>query len=225
MALAALFGRRKTPEEMLRQNQRALNKVIRELDRERSQLERQEKKLVVDIKKMAKSGQIEAVKIMAKDLVRTRNFVKKFILMRANIQAISLKVQTLKSQAAMANAMKGVTKALKRMNTKLNLPQLQKIMMEFERESEIMDLKEETISDTIDDAIGEDDEDEESEVIVNQVLDELGISLDHELSEVVPGLEKPHITQVGKKQAVAAAGADTDDLQARLDQLRRGDDD
>ena len=46
------------------------------------------------------------------------------------------------------------------MNTKLNLPQLQKIMMEFERESEIMDLKEETISDTIDDAIGEDDEDE-----------------------------------------------------------------
>ena len=81
--------------------------VIRELDRERSQLERQEKKIVVDIKKMAKSGQMEAVKIMAKDLVRTRNFVKKFILMRANIQAIALKVQTLKSQAAMANAMKG----------------------------------------------------------------------------------------------------------------------
>ena len=81
--------------------------MIRELDKERTQLERQEKKLVTDIKKMAKSGQMEAVKIMAKDLVRTRNFVKKFILMRANIQAISLKVQTLKSQAAMANAMKG----------------------------------------------------------------------------------------------------------------------
>ena len=27
MALAALFGRRKSPEEMLKQNQRALNKV------------------------------------------------------------------------------------------------------------------------------------------------------------------------------------------------------
>lgn len=56
---------------------------------------------------MAKSGQMDAVRIMAKDLVRTRNFIKKFILMRANIQAIALKVQTLKSQAAMANAMKG----------------------------------------------------------------------------------------------------------------------
>ena len=54
----------------------------------------------------------------------------------------------------------GVTKALKRMNRQMNLPNLQKIMMEFERESEIMDLKEETISDTIDDVIGEADDEE-----------------------------------------------------------------
>ena len=61
-------------------------------------------------------------------------------------------------------------------NAKMNLPQLQKIMMEFEREvsncsssgchgniiqTEIMDLKEELMSDTIDDVIGEADEDEE----------------------------------------------------------------
>ena len=30
-------------------------------------------------------------------------------------------------------------------------------------------------------------------MIVNQVLDELGISLDHELGDITPGLEKPHI--------------------------------
>ncbi len=49
---------------------------------------------------------MDAVKIMAKDLVRTRRYVKKFMLMRANIQAVSLKIQTLKSQNAMAQAMK-----------------------------------------------------------------------------------------------------------------------
>ena len=42
--------------------------------------------------------------------------------------------------------------------------------MEFERETEIMDLKEELMSDTMDDVIGEADEDEESEAIVQQVL-------------------------------------------------------
>ena len=58
----------------------------------------------------------DAVKIMAKDLVRTRRYVKKFMLMKANIQAVSLKIQTLRSTAAMANAMKGVTKAMGQMN-------------------------------------------------------------------------------------------------------------
>lgn len=53
-----LFGRRKTPEEMLRQNQRALNRAMRELDRERMKLEQQEKKIIADIKKMAKQGQM-----------------------------------------------------------------------------------------------------------------------------------------------------------------------
>ena len=53
-----LFGKRKTPEEMLRQNQRALNKAMRDLDRERVKMEGQEKKVIADIKKMAKQGQM-----------------------------------------------------------------------------------------------------------------------------------------------------------------------
>jgi charged multivesicular body protein 2A len=61
-----LFGRRMTPDEMLRKNQRALNKAMRELDRERSKMEQQEKKIIIDIKKMAKQGQMDAVKVMAK---------------------------------------------------------------------------------------------------------------------------------------------------------------
>ena len=54
--------------------------------------------------------------MMAKDLVRTRRTVRKFMLMKANIQAVSLKITTLKSQNSMAQAMKGVTKAMSTMN-------------------------------------------------------------------------------------------------------------
>lgn len=53
---------------------------------------------------------------MAKDLVRTRRYTKKFMLMKANIQAVSLKIQTLRSQNTMAQAMKGVTRAMQSMN-------------------------------------------------------------------------------------------------------------
>merc|ERR1719508_245384 len=131
---------------------------------------------------MAKAGQMDAVKIMAKDLVRTRRYVKKFMLMRANIQAVSLKIQTLKSQNSMAQAMKGVTRAMQKMNNQLKLPQIQKIMMEFEKQSEIMDMKEEMMEDAIDDAMGDEDDEEEGDAIVTQVLDELGLQLTDQLT-------------------------------------------
>jgi charged multivesicular body protein 2A len=42
--------------ELLRENKRMIDKAIRELDRERTGLQNQEKKLVVEIKKAAKEG-------------------------------------------------------------------------------------------------------------------------------------------------------------------------
>jgi len=218
-----LFGRKLTPDEMLRKNQRALTKAMRELDRERVKMEQQEKKLIADIKKMAKQGQMDAVKIMAKDLVRTRKSIKKFMLMKANIQAVSLKIQTLKSQNAMAQAMKGVTKAMMSMNRQMKLPEIQKIMQEFEKQSEIMDMKEEMMNDVMDDAMGDDDEEEETDAIVTQVLDELGLQLTDQLTAVpIAGATVAAPGAKGKVPVAAAAEADADaDLQARLDNLRR----
>lgn len=221
-----LFGKRITPEEMLRKNQRALNKAMRDLDREKARMEQQEKKIIADIKKMAKEGQMESVKIMAKDLVRTRRYVKKFMIMKANIQAVSLKIQTLRSQNAMAQAMKGVSKAMQNMNRQLNLPQIQKILQEFEKQSEIMDMKEEIMNDAIDDAMEDEADEEETDAIVSQVLDELGLQLNDQLSGLPQATAS--LSVAGGKTAMPVAGAtggmttDADaDLQARLDNLRR----
>lgn len=65
--------------------------------------------------------------------------------------------------------MKGVTRAMKSMNQQLNLPQIQKIMSEFERQSEIMDMKEEMMGDAIDEAMDDTAEEEETQQIVQQV--------------------------------------------------------
>jgi len=47
--------------------------------------------------------------------------------------------------------------------------------MEFERENDMMEQRQEMIDDAIDDTF--EDEEEESDEIVNQVLDEIGIDL------------------------------------------------
>jgi charged multivesicular body protein 2A len=77
----------------------------------------------------------------------------------------------------MADAMKGVTKALKSMNKGINLPQISQIMNQFAQESEMMDMKQDVMNDAIDDAMEDEDDEEETEQIVNQVLDEIGIDM------------------------------------------------
>ena len=79
-------------------------------------------------------------------------------------------------------AMKGVTKAMMNMNKQMKLPEIQKIMQEFEKQSEIMDMKEEMMSDVIDDALGDEDDEEESDAIVTQVLDELGLQMTDQIT-------------------------------------------
>ncbi|KAI8060277.1 charged multivesicular body protein 2a [Gongronella butleri] len=222
--LESLFGRRKTPAEMLRQHQRSINKASRELDRESSRLEREEKKLVSDIKRAAKENQMTACKVMAKDLVRTRRYIQKFQQMKAQLQAVGLRIQTLRSSQQMADAMRGATRAMGAMNRQMNLPQIQKIMMEFEQQSEMMDMKDDMIADTIDDVMEEEDDEEESEEIVNKVLDDIGISLNQQLMETPTGIKTaaPKETErVAQLDGGGGLSADDAALQARLDNLRR----
>lgn len=103
-----LFGPRKTPADFLREQKRSLDRAIRELDRERATLQKQEQKLVADIKQMAKQQQLSAMRVMAKDLIRTRHSITKFYSLKSQLQGVSLRMQTLKSTQAMADAMRCV---------------------------------------------------------------------------------------------------------------------
>ena len=78
----------------------------------------------------------------------------------------------------MGEAMKGATKAMRAMNRQMNLPGIQRIAMDFERESEMMDMKEEIMNDVMDDVMETEGDEADSDEIVNQVLDEIGISVD-----------------------------------------------
>lgn len=129
------------------------------------------------------------------------------------------------------------------MNRQLNLPQIQKILHEFERQSEIMDMKEEMINDHMDDAMEDEGDEEETDAVVSQVLDELGLQLNDQLSGLpqasgslsVSGIKQPQAAALGALGGGGGGGgaavgggnattpvSDADaDLQARLDNLRR----
>ena len=118
-------------------------------------------------------------------------------------------------------SMKGATSLLGSMNRQMNLPALQRIAMEFERENDIMDQRQEMMDEAVDDAMGAEDE-EESEEIVDQVISELGVELNSELKDAPQGIQ----TATAGDRVAEAVGGDSgtgedDDLQARLNNLRR----
>jgi charged multivesicular body protein 2A len=215
---------------------------IGELDRETRSLQREEQRLTIEIKKMARENQMKAVKIMAKDLVRTRQYITKFIEMRSHLQGCALKLQTVASHAAMAEAMKSTAIAMRKMNKAVDVPAINKMMAEFEKENMKSEMMQEIMGEAIDGAMDNDEEEEDR--VVAQVLDEIGIAM----SEGIPnapelglggGVTNGAVKADGGKVALAAGdngGNDTgdagsggggasdtalSDLEARLNNLKR----
>ncbi|XXQ32730.1 Charged multivesicular body protein 2a [Plasmodiophora brassicae] len=179
--MMGLFAKRKTTKEIVREQKRMVDKAIRGLERERQGMERQEKKLIMEMKTMAKKGQDSSVRIMAKDLVRIRKHQEKFLNMCAQLRAISLQMTEVSSTAMLAESMSKVTKSMGVLSQQIKLPALQKIMIEFAKQSEQMEMKQEMLTDAVDDAMQNEEDEEEQDAIVGQVLDEIGINLGQQL--------------------------------------------
>ncbi|KAL7541155.1 hypothetical protein ACHAWF_006870 [Thalassiosira exigua] len=235
-----IFGKEKPLKEQLRENKRMITRAVRELDRETRALQKEEQRLTIEIKKMARENQMKAVKIMAKDLVRTRQYITKFIEMRSQLQGCALKLQTVKSHAAMVEAMSSTAMAMKKMNKAVDVPAINKMMADFERENMKSEMMQEMMGDAIDDVMENDEEEEDR--IVGQVLDEIGI----DMSEGIPNAPEIGLGAAtsngplkddGDKVAIGVGdgggGGDTSggggggddpalsDLEARLNNLKR----
>jgi len=218
-----LFGKEKPLKEVLRENKRMIRKAVRELDREQRALEKEEKRMVTDIKRFAKAGQHKTVKILAKDLVRTRAHIAKFIEMRSHLQGTSLKLQTVKSHQAMAEAMTNTAQAMMKMNKAVNVQGITKMLADFERENAKNEMTQEILGDAIDGALEQDGDEEEEEAIVGQVLDEIGINFDENVPDAPMGVpaKEEATSEEAKVAEPTAADSGLSELEARLNNLKR----
>ncbi len=77
----------------------------------------------------------------------------------------------------LAGAMTTATQSLAAMNKTMNPQQLSRTMQEFGKASTQMEMTEEMMSDALDDILNESGDEEASDSIVAQVLDEIGIDI------------------------------------------------
>lgn len=181
-----LFGKKVSPEEKLKQFRQSLRRSCREIERERTRLQQQETKMKAEMKRLAAKNETESVMILAKDVVRNRAAMHKFLRLSSTLEGLGLRIETIKAQAGVTQALKGAAGAMNQLNKMIKVPELQMIMQKFMMENEMMDMKGEMVDEAMDDLWDEDgDLETETAQQYAQVFTEMGIQMPPELAAQV----------------------------------------
>lgn len=191
------------------------------MEREVRELDRQEKQVVMELKQRAKavnSSTDTTLKTLAKQLVQIRTQRDKMVSAKAQLGAMGMHATVMASQMGATVALSSVTESMKAANKIMDVKGTMKIMSEFQRENERINVKGEMMDDMLASAFDGDEIEEEADNLTNQVLAELGVELDSQLV----GLNAPSKNPNGNELSTAEQDALDDilpDLKARLNAL------
>uniref|UniRef100_A0A8B9JEA1 Charged multivesicular body protein 2Ba n=1 Tax=Astyanax mexicanus TaxID=7994 RepID=A0A8B9JEA1_ASTMX len=163
--------------DIIKEQSKELRGTQRQITRDRAALEKQEKQMEMEIKKMAKTGNREACKILAKQLVQLRKQKNRTYAVSSKVTSMSTQTKVMNSQMKMAGAMSTTAKTMQTVNKKMDPKKTLQTMQDFQKENLKMEMTEDMINDTLDEIFNESGDEEECQDIVNQVLDEIGIEI------------------------------------------------
>lgn len=208
-----LFGSKPTLKEQQRENDRALRKANRDMEREKRHLEVEEKKLELEIKKMAKEGNNDGCKILAKQLVNLRKQKGRTLAASGKIQSVGYHNKAMGANVKLADAMGTTAKTMSTINNIMKPEKIAADMRAFGQASMKMEMTDEMINDTLDDIMAGSDEEEETDQVVQQVLDEIGIEISGKMARAPATHDK--IGESSKSKLPT-----DDEIEAQLAKLR-----
>lgn len=218
-----MFGKREpaAPRQIAREAKRETRRGQRDIEREIAALERQEKQLVTEIKNTAKRGNPKATRILAKQLVQLRNQRDKLIGVKASVGAVGMQASAMAANVGAMHAVASATKAIGAVNATMDAQGTMQAMQQFQRQMEIMNVKEEMLDETLSDAFDNEEVEEEADGIVEQTLAEIGVALDSTMADAPtrPVASGAAAAEPAASPAQANDDARLADLEAQLARL------
>lgn len=162
------------PRELVRKWTRDLQHQMRGLDREMEAMKREETKVTMEMKKLAKQGASRnSLGQLAKSLVQHRKQREKLLISKTQLNSVVLTLQTMASQMKVAKTMQSSTELMKQMNSLMSTPKLRQIAQDMAMEMYKANAVEEQISDAfemLEDPEEEGLADEEVDKIMDEVV-------------------------------------------------------
>ncbi|CAF3001561.1 unnamed protein product [Rotaria socialis] len=203
--ITAMFSKKPSVTEQAKAHSRELRTTDRDLIRDRRKIEAEEQRLMNEIRKAATTNNKKAVEILAKQLVKVRNQKDKSLQASGQIQSLASQSTMMASNVRMAGAMETTAKTMSKMNKVMNPEQMSKISQQFVQEHTKFAITDDMIGESLEAALGQEGDSEEEDAIVNQVLDEIGISLNDKIANA------PHVPAAASSVAASRKQANDED--------------
>lgn len=167
-------------KEKIKMERNDIRRKERMIEREILMMQSNQEKIVRQLKKEIKAGNVVNAKYIAGNYSMMKKNIEKLYKMKNSISTLNIQMQMMGSQNDIHEAMSRVTMTMKILNRQMNLPSIKQIIKEFETEK----LRSEVTTDMMDTMMDGDEQDEETEEeILSKVCDELQIKMSQQVKE------------------------------------------
>ncbi|CAF0807819.1 unnamed protein product [Rotaria sordida] len=216
------FFDKRTPFEKAKEQTREISKQIRhekrQLERQINQSDREIQRLSIDIRKHAANNNKDALRTLAKAIVKIKHDKSHLYSAKAHLDTIDNAVKNQLANVKITGIMQRSNEVARSMAQLMKVGQLQTVASQFSKELIKMGIMSEMMTEAVDAAMDNDELEEETDEEVAKVLDEVLTGKIGKLPSVaVSG------TTIKETEPAAAAVADVDsedEMERRLQALR-----
>ncbi len=182
-----IWPKKQTPEEYLRECVKKIAKGKREIQKAMNELDEENAELLQSAKDAVKMGMDQShILQMAQQIVMKRNIGKKLQMVVWKLDQAKTNIVLLKATALMQKTMVDLTIVMRSMTRGLDARGMDKILNEFEKQTNIMEAKQESIDSTLDQTMSPYDDETASKELMAQICHEIGLKID------LPENKPPH---------------------------------
>ncbi|CAF1554685.1 unnamed protein product, partial [Adineta steineri] len=168
---------KRTPHEIAKEQSRAISTQIRQekrqLDRQINQSDREIQRLSTDIRKHALNNNKDALRTLAKAIVKIKHDKSHLYSAKANLDTIDNAVKNQLTNVKLTGIMQKSSEIAHSLAELMKVEQFQSISEQFSKELIKMGIMGEMMNETMDAAMDNNDLEEETDEEVNKVLDEV----------------------------------------------------
>eukprot|EP01121_Diplochlamys_sp_Union-15-3_P017034 TRINITY_DN5927_c0_g1_i2.p1 TRINITY_DN5927_c0_g1~~TRINITY_DN5927_c0_g1_i2.p1 ORF type:complete len:196 (-),score=47.17 TRINITY_DN5927_c0_g1_i2:46-633(-) len=158
--------------------------------RESKRCEKMEKREKLKLKKAIQAQNVEGARIYAQNAIRNKNQAINYLRLSSRIDAVASRVETAVRMRCVTGAMANIVKAMDASMKEMNLEKMTRVMDQFEKQFEDLDVQSEYVENAINQTTALSTPQEQVDDLIAQVADEHGLEFSEQLGKVKAPVKK-----------------------------------